>query len=427
MTNVIAVCGTWHLGTAVCAGLLNRGCTLALFDEDSQLLNAALNGRAPTGEPGVSAALAAGADQMHSTTTLENWAGHKLCVLAYDTQPDEAGLDVRLEQAVHKFGTHSPPDAVLIVMSQLRAGTHERWSATLPERRTIVYVPENLRLGSALVDFTNPTRLIVGATEEQPALAAVNRLFPDQQPTLVLPIEAELIKHATNAYLALCITFANELGALAAHLGANPRVVTTGLKADPRVSPNAPLRPGEAFSGATLRRDLLALTSLGQRAGRSELFAAVLNLNERHAFWSLRATAEAVGGLDGKRIAVMGLTYKPGVATLRDSLPLRIVQRLTESGAHAVVFDPAADQLSADLCVERVDTATEAVTDADAVLVLAALTEVINLDWTAQRPAQAVIIDGCSGLDPEKIHEAGWQIRTIASPEGGTFSEIDGR
>ncbi|MCP3801916.1 nucleotide sugar dehydrogenase [Allokutzneria sp. A3M-2-11 16] len=411
----VAVCGLWHLGSTAVAGLLSHGRSIVAYDPQSTLRDGARAGIAPTGEPGVGPALLDGFRDGRLTVvdTLAEWARCEVGLLAYDSAVDEAGGvdDERLPEAVAAFAEHAPPNAVLVVMSQVLARTHEQWRKTLLARRAdlrLVHVPENLRLGKAIEDFVAPPRLVVGADDREAAELAAG-LFPHASPEYVGLTEAELVKHATNAYLGMCVSFANEVGWIAARNEADPRVVMRLVKADPRVSDRAPLLPGAAFSGATLRRDLVALSRLGADCGRPEFFDMVSELNDRHAGFALTLLAAELGELGERQIAVAGLTYKPSTATLRDSLPLQLVRALLKDGAQVSVYDPIAEPLPADLAVRRCSTLADAVRDADALLVASALPELRRTDWAGLEPASKLVVDGCGALDPAEFAGTGWR------------------
>ncbi|MEO3977514.1 UDP binding domain-containing protein [Streptomyces sp. CAU 1734] len=410
-----AVCGLWHLGSTAAAGLLTDGFRVVAHDPLPELRASAPAGIAPTGEPGVGPALLAGAAEgrLRIADTLAEWAGHGLCLLAYDSAVDAAGGvdDPRLPAAVTAFARYAPAGAVLVVLSQVPARTHTGWRRTLLAGRpdtALVHVPENLSLGTALENFRSPPRLVVGA-EDRAAAERAAALFPRATPEFTGLTEAELVKHATNAYLGMCVSFANELGWIAARLGADPRVVMRLLKADRRVSDRAPLMPGTAFSGATLRRDLVALGRLGEEYGRPELFDTVLTLNDRHAGFPLELLRAELGPLRTRRIAVAGLTYKPGTATLRDSLPLRLVRTLVAEGAAVSVYDPVAEPLPADAAVRREATLDAAVRGADALVAATALPELRDTRWAELDPVNPLVVDGCGVLDPETLSAAGWR------------------
>jgi UDPglucose 6-dehydrogenase len=225
---------------------------------------------------------------------------------------------------------------------------------------------------------------------------------------------AEMAKHATNAYLAFCVAFANDLAWLTLAAGADPSEVAAGLRADPRVSPSAPLRPGTAFSGATLTRDLVTLRDLGEGCGRPELFAAVIDANERHSNVALTWLEESLGSLEGRRIAIAGLTYKPGASTLRDSLPLRLVQTLLERGATVNAWDPGADIFEPPAGFARSSSLEAGIQGADALVVMTALPELADVDWDALRPARRMVVDGCMGVRRATVEAAGWEYRGLA-------------
>ncbi|GGW28104.1 nucleotide sugar dehydrogenase [Streptomyces caelestis] len=411
----ISVCGLWHLGTTVAAGLLSRGHQVVGYDPDDGLRRGAGRAQAPTGEPGVGDALAAGLreQRLRITGDIADWARSTLCLLTYDSAVDAEGgvADDRLDAAVAAFAEYGPRGAVLVVLSQVPAGTHTRWRGGLlagrPDLR-IVHVPENLRLGEALADFLEPPRLVIGAEDDTAARLAA-ALFPAVESANVSLTEAELVKHATNAYLGLCVAFANELAWIGFRLGADPTVVARLLKTDPRISPRAPLLPGAAFSGSTLQRDLVALRRLGTEHGRAELFDSVLSANQRHAYFAVDLLRAHYGGLAGRRVAVAGLTYKPTTRTLRDSLPLRLVHQLLAEGAVVSAYDPLAEELPGDLAVERAGSLAACVKGADALLIGSALPELADTDWSRLAPAERLVADGCVALSPEVLRAAGWQ------------------
>ncbi|ANS62468.1 LmbL [Streptomyces lincolnensis] len=415
-THRVAVCGLWHLGSTAAAGLLTHGRAVVAYDPQEHLRAGAAAATPPTGEPGVGEVLRRGLREgrLRVADALAEWARNALCVLAYDSAVDADGGvdDARLAQAVAAFARHAPAGATLAVLSQVPAHTHVRWRRTLLAHRpdvNLVHIPENLRLGRAMDDFVAPARLVVGAEERCTAERTARSLFPRATPAYVTLTEAELVKHATNAYLGMCVSFGNELGWLAAHLGADPQVVARLLKADPRVADAAPLLPGAAFSGATLRRDLVALSRIGAKWGRPEFFDTVLTVNDRHAAFPLDLLGAELGNLKDRRIAVAGLTYKPGTATLRDSLPLRLVRTLLTDGAEVVAYDPVAEDLPDDVGARRAATLADAVRGADALLVAAALPELDGADWAGLRPAARLVVDGCGALDPAALSAAGWR------------------
>jgi UDPglucose 6-dehydrogenase len=428
----LALLGTWHLGSVSAAAWTQAGISVVAWDPDPEVQASLRAGRAPVAEAGVDDALTAALESgllRVVDDARKAVATASVTQLAIDTQVDERGspADERLDEAVSCFAAAAPDSALLVVSSQLAVGTSGRWREQLEREQRgllVAHVPENLRLGSAFRDFTQPPRLIIGADDDE-AFRRAAALFGvvGTPPTRLSLVSAEMSKHATNAYLALCVAFANDLAWLSLSVGADPGEVAAALRDDPRVSPSAPLRPGTAFSGATLMRDLMVLRDLGARCGRPDLFEAVIRANERHAEVALAWLEDSLGSLAGRRVAVVGLTYKPGTSTLRDSLPLKLVGQLLERGATVAAWDPAAEPFDPPAGFTRAASLEESVEGADALAVMTALPQLENVDWGKLRPAHRLVIDGCMAVDRDAAESAGWSYRglargqaTVASP-----------
>jgi UDPglucose 6-dehydrogenase len=418
----VALAGLWHLGSVAAGAWAESGQSVIAWDPDPGLREALRDARAPVVEPGLDDALRKGLERgLLRVTDEPPFAAAPITHLAFDTAvgPSGASEDERLDEAVELFAETAQTGSLLLVSSQLPVGTCRRWHTLLADRDRglmLAHVPENLRLGRALDDFMRPDRLLIGADDDGAYTAAAAALAQFSATPIRLGLaSAEMAKHATNAYLGLCIAFANDLAWLSSSAGADPTEVAEALRADPRVSPSAPLRPGTSFSGATLTRDLIALRDLGERCGRPDLFAAVLEANERHAEVALEWLEDSLGSLTGRHVAVAGLTYKPGTSTLRDSLPLRLVRQLLERGAAVAAWDPAAEAFELPPGLTRAASLEACVREADALAVLTALPELANVEWGDLRPAARLVVDGCMGVDRKTVEAAGWVYRGFAS------------
>ncbi|MBB5868331.1 UDPglucose 6-dehydrogenase [Allocatelliglobosispora scoriae] len=359
MAEVLVV-GDWHLASVTAAGLLRLGYTVSSRPDDPDVADEVAaaelaGGSRAAGEPEITELLTAARDRgdlrlLSGAEEADLAAGRaELTVIAYDsrTAADGTAIDerpVRSATAALRAAGRTGP---VIVMSQIRAGTGDavlRAAGLPPDSPDLVHIPENLRLGRSLQDFLQPHRLVVGCNAEPPE--AVRRLvdrLDSPNPLRMSLVEAELVKHGTNAYLAACITLANDLGTIAGHLGADPATVLNGVRADARVAPSAPMRPGEPYSGATLQRDVRALWEHGEPIGRDGLFRAISQSNAVHSLGPLAVLDRRLDGLAGRRVCLLGLTYKPGVSTLRDSPGLRLARELTAHGVEVDAFDPVAD------------------------------------------------------------------------------------
>lgn len=220
---------------------------------------------------------------------------------------------------------------------------------------------------------------------------------------------AEMTKHGINAWLALSVTFANEIARLCEAVGADAREVERGLRSEPRIGQKAYIRPGGSFAGGTLARDVVALTRLARENGDpAALFPAILAGNDAHKDWALGRLRTLLAPLDGKTVAVLGLTYKPGTDTLRRSGAVELAAKLLAAGAHVRCYDPVVGTLPPELAgATRCGTLEEAVSGVDAAVVATEWPEIKAGDWTALagRMRRAVVVDanGFLGLGGAKI------------------------
>ena len=392
--QAIAVVGLWHLGSITVAGILELGNDVIAYDRDTSLRTQIGAGREPVSEPGVaqvlSDALANGRLTVSDDT--RSLAESKVVCFAYDTpvntndMPDMAWLESRFSEIVPNLRD----DVVLIVSSQMPIGTCRKWRDLLraqAPQAELVYMPENLQLGSALSGFLTPRTMILGAESSTAANTALELFHSvvEQAHTVSLP-SAELTKHAINSYLALSIVFGNSLADIAESNGASMSDVLAGLRTDRRVSPNAPMAAGLPFSGGTLARDLRILE--GSSPGvENSLFTKILELNSERMDLIIRTVRRITNSSSAKykctRIAVWGITYKPETSSLRRSLPLEIVNTLTELEFSVAVHDPGADfsELEDDLKFEIVDSPIDACNGADLLLPLTGWKQYAAPDW----------------------------------------------
>jgi len=258
--------------------------------------------------------------------------------------------------------------------------------------------------------FTEPDRVVVGVRSAEARSRIAALLAPITERIEWMSVEsAEMTKHALNAFLAVSVTFANEIAAVCERVGADAKEVERGLKTEARIGPRAYLAPGGAFAGGTLARDVAFLNALAQRHGlETPLVAAVRPSNEFHKGWALRH----VPGGRGAAVAVWGLTYKPGTDTLRRSAAVELCLALAARGARVKAYDPAVRALPPDLvaAVELCPSAADAARGAVALIVATEWPEVRELDLSAVMGAMAarVVVDAnrflasrVAGLDVE--------------------------
>ncbi|MCY3024377.1 MAG: nucleotide sugar dehydrogenase [Planctomycetota bacterium] len=427
----IAVAGLWHLGTVTAACLADAGHEVLGFDEDAAAINALRRGEPPLFEPGLEALVRKGIEhgKLRFSAERRDVSSAELVWIAYDTPVDDND-QADAESVVSSVAALFPflqPGALALISSQLPAGSTRRLEGLYREAcpggtATFGYSPENLRLGKAIEAFTHPERIVVGLrfAVDRPRLENVLSAFT-KNIEWVRVESAEMTKHALNAFLATSVTFINEVAAICERVGADAREVERGLKADVRIGPRAYLRPGPAFAGGTLARDVSFLMELGGRQQLpTHLLAAVRASNEAHKDWPRRRLREALGDLRGKTVAVLGLTYKPGTDTLRRSSAVETCRWLHEQGALVNAYDPAVKQLPEALraSINLRASAAEALRGADAALIATEWPEfaALKAEEVVQAMPRPLVLDPGGFLEKNVGQDARIRYLTVGRP-----------
>jgi len=340
---IVCVQGLWHLGSVTAACLAAAGHEVIGLDFDADTVAALERGRPPVAEPGLDVLLAEHAPRLSFSCDAAVAVRADVLWVTYDTPvdgDDRADVEFVVDQ-VARVLPHLRSGTVVIVSSQLPVGTCARLAGMRPEV-CVACVPENLRLGNAIATFREPDRVVVGVREADAAATITAVLAPITTRIEWMGVEsAEMTKHAINAFLAVSVTFANEIAAVCERIGADAKEVERGLKTEARIGPRAYLAPGGAFAGGTLARDVAFLTALGtQYALELPVLGAVRPSNEWHKSWARRRLEQRLGRIAGTAIAVWGLTYKPGTDTLRRSAAVELCGELVARGATVAVWDP---------------------------------------------------------------------------------------
>jgi UDPglucose 6-dehydrogenase len=352
----IAVLGLWHLGcvTAACCA---KHFTVTGLDFDEANVSRLRSGRAPLAEPGLDDSLRAGvaSGQLSFTSDIRTACGNAdVLWVTYDTPVDDddrSDIDFVLA-AVRRCVPALTRGALILLSSQLPVGTcHQLETEFGSAGYRFAVSPENLRLGKAIEIFTKPDRVIVGCRDE-PTKAQLAKLFAPFTSEIVWmrPESAEMTKHAINSFLALSITFMNELSCLCERTGADAKEVERGLKTESRIGPKAYLSPGATFAGGTLARDVVTCIALAEKVGEPlDIFPAIKRSNDRHRHWALRKVKQSFPRPPAEPIALLGLTYKPGTDTLRRSSAVELAQALRGLGYKVAAHDPSLAALPAEL------------------------------------------------------------------------------
>lgn len=403
----ITVAGLWHLGcvtSACCARLFH----VIGFDQNPDVVANLNSGKAPLFEPGLDELIGRGISDGNlrfTTDGAEACANADILWITYDTpvnDNDEADVEFVVER-IRLCASLLRPGAVVLISSQLPVGTCRTLEAEFPSL-AIAYSPENLQLGKAIQAFESPARIVVGTRNgsSHPVLADVLSRFCEN--VLWMRTEsAEMVKHSLNSFLALSISFINEIATICEQTGADAKEVSSGLKTDPRIGPRAYLSAGGAFAGGTLARDIVALTRLAAEKNlRLDVISAVKRSNDWHRGWALRRLVEKLRDLEGRQIALLGLTYKPGTNTLRRSSALELAHSLASLRASVRAYDPAVKNL-AEEHVQLASNPLAAVEGADALVVCTEWPEFRNVDWRAVVAAmkRPLVLDANRFLEKE--------------------------
>jgi len=352
----VAVLGLWHLGAVTAACVAGAGVSTVGIDDDPDVIAKLNAGEPPLYEPGLADLVGQGiaSGGLSFATDMTRLADADIVWICHDTPVDDDDrADVQaVVRRVEATFPHLKDGAVVLVSAQLPVGTVARLEkafATHANGRAIEFAcsPENLRLGRALEIFRNPGRIVIGIRHERVREKLAPLLERFCQNLLWMSTEsAEMVKHSLNAFLALSITFTNELAAIAEQVGADAPDIEKALRSDPRIGPNAYMKAGPAFAGGTLARDVQFLSAIAEREKlQTPLIGNIVASNRAHGRWSINQLRRRMGQLKGKTIAVLGLSYKPGTDAIRRSPSIELLRELLADGAAVQVYDPAVRKL----------------------------------------------------------------------------------
>jgi UDPglucose 6-dehydrogenase len=403
----ITVLGLWHLGS-VTAACCARHFQVTGLDFDEKVVGELSRGRAPIAEPGLDNLLNVGLTKgsLHFTRDPKSaCANADVLWVCFDTpvnNDDESDIVFVLER-LRRVLPHLANGALVLISSQLPVGTCRELEPQFPQLH-FACSPENLRLGRALDAFEKADRVVVGIRNDSKR-ALLEQLFkPFAAQVLFMRTEsAEMVKHALNSFLALSISFINEIARLCEHTGADARDVSAGLKSDARIGPKAYLAPGGPFAGGTLARDVVTLTKLAAQQNESvSLIPAIKQSNDLHRGWAFGKLQKRLGDLRGKTVAVLGLVYTPNTDTLRRSAAIELCQRLLAAGARVQAFDPALKSLPAEFAgIDLAPDLAGTLKSADAVVVCTEWPAFRDAPWAELIPLlrHPVIVDTNRFLD----------------------------
>ncbi len=410
----VAVCGLWHLGS-VTAACVAKHFQVFGFDPSAENIESLSQAKPAVAEPGLSELIQEGLGKksLHFSADRETaLKAADVVWITFDTPVNEQDVaDVEYVSAeTRKLFPFLQDGAVVLVSSQLPVGTTAQlandFKVSCPKKRaSFAYSPENLRLGKALDVFQNPERIVVGVRTEADRKKLEPLFDPFCKRVEWMNVEsAEMVKHSINAFLATSVGFINEIATICEKVGADAKEVERGLKSDQRIGIKSYLGAGGAFSGGTLARDITFLSDLAKQSGLgSSIFAAVRGSNNAHKAWGIKKLDQLLSGLKGKKVAVLGLTYKPGTDTLRRSASVETCKRIVELGGEIFAYDPAVKSLPSELqqLITLKASAKEALTCCDALYLGTEWPEFKNLGCADIKTAMRnpIVVDQSRFLD----------------------------
>jgi UDPglucose 6-dehydrogenase len=335
-------------------------------------------------------------------------------MLALPTPPAADGsADLTyLENALASLAPFLSDDVVVVTKSTVPVGTSRRFSALLKDLGVDVPVvsnPEFLREGSAVADFLNPDRIVIGTTDEN-AVAVLTELYSSIDAPLIItdPESSEMIKYASNAYLATRLTFANSIANLCEYVGADVSAVLDGVGADGRIGPQF-LKPGPGYGGSCFPKDTLALVSTADQAGYDfSLMRGVIAANDLQLERTVSKITHAAAGIGNPRVGLWGLAFKAGTDDTRHSPAARIAEALVSTGIEVRAYDPAV-KVAPVKGVETVGSELDAVTGADVLVLATEWPQFAEVDLSTVRDVMrgSAIVDARNLLDPAAVRQLG--------------------
>ena len=397
----IAMIGTGYVGLVSGTCFADFGHHVSCIDKDQRKIDALLAGRMPIWEPGLDALVAANVERerLSFTTSLaDGIEGAEAVFIAVGTPSRRGDGHADLSfvfAAVEELAKALTQPVVVVTKSTVPVGTGDKIAALLkehgaPDGCSVASNPEFLREGAAIADFKHPDRILVGAEDERAreVLAEIYRpLFLNKAPLLFTGRRtAELTKYAANAFLAMKISFINEMADLCEAVDADVQDLARGIGLDNRIGPKF-LHPGPGYGGSCFPKDTLALLRAAEEAGvEQRIVSTVVSVNDdRKAAMAGRVERALGGSVAGKRVGVLGLTFKPNTDDMRDAPAIPLIEALVERGAEVIAFDPVGRKQAEPLLppIGFADSAEQVADEADALVIVTEWDEFRGLDLRA--------------------------------------------
>ncbi len=425
----VAVIGAGYVGLTTAACLADLGNDVTVVDIDREKIEELQKDRVPFYEPGMSELVKRNAESKRlrfTTSFADAIPGAEYAIIAVSTPEGEGGeADLSyVESAATSIAGHMTGPLVVVNKSTVPPLTGDMVSRVLQERNKehqahVVSNPEFLREGSAIFDFMHPDRVVVGGHDRDAAEKVAKLYEPLEAPVLITPniYTAEMVKYASNAFLAARISFINEIARICERVDADAKLVAEGMGLDKRIGP-AYLDAGIGYGGSCFGKDVKALSALAERFSyHPELLHAVMDINRDQRMLVIDKLRECLETLHQKVVGLLGLAFKPNTDDLRDAPSLDIAKVLLAAGAHVRGYDPAAMERTRDVLpeLEYTKDAYQLAAGADALVVVTEWNEFRQLDLRRLRTSMRtpVVIDGRNIYVPSTMRSLGFTYRGI--------------
>jgi len=423
----VTIVGGGYVGLTTAACLADLGNEVVVVDIDEAKVASLQRHRVHFFEPGLQEVVernALGGRLKFTTSFQEAIPGAEYAFLAVATPEGEGGqADVSaVEKAALAIGEFMDGPLVIVNKSTVPIGTGDLVSSLVAQRTRhearVASNPEFLREGQALQDFMNPDRVVIGAHDRAVAEQVARLYEPLDAPILITDIyTAEMIKYASNAFLATRISFINEIARIAERVGADVKVVADGMGLDRRIGPSF-LEAGIGYGGSCFPKDVKALAAIAEKYDyHPELLTAVMDINRDQRALVVTKLKECLGSLSDKSVGLLGLAFKPNTDDMREAPSLDIARVLLALGARVRAYDPAAIEKAREILPEIQYQADAYATarEADALVMVTEWNEFRQLDLARVKDLMRspVLIDGRNIYDPTRMRDLGFTYRGI--------------
>ena len=437
----VCVVGSGYVGLVTGACLADFGMRVVGVDKDAAKVETLRRGEIPIYEPGLKTLVAKNAEEGRLSFTTELGPAiedSRAVFIAVGTPPlPDGSADLTfIREVATQIGRHLNDFKVVVTKSTVPTGTGRMVEELIREAAreaghpvqdfAVVSNPEFLREGSAIEDFMNPDRVVIGSRDRRAVEVMLDVYAPLKTadvPFVVTDVEtAELIKYASNGFLATKISFINEIAALCEALGADVEVVARGMGLDNRIGPKF-LQTGPGFGGSCFPKDTRAVAQIARDQGMTfRIIEAVLEVNEETKRRMVEKIEGAFGGLRGRTVALLGLAFKPNTDDMRESPAVPIARGMLERGARIRAFDPAAMEAARPELPEIAFCANayQAAEGADGIVIATEWNQFRSLEWGKlhRLVRQPLVVDLRNLYEPEKMAAAGFRYVSVGRREG---------